>query len=510
MTTGSYVPHVDFFKSLSDIGDTFVENREKARDEAILAGPNAPKPVSFVDRLLGAVSRETPKPAIAPESAAPAGVAPTGEVANYIRQAALSRGIDPETAVRVAASEGLKTYTGDSGSSFGPFQLHYGGVAPGGNAVGGLGDEFTRTTGLNARDPSTWKQQVDFSLDQAAKGGWGPWHGAANVGIGERQGIGAAPGQPVQVADASGRIPAPVGAEPSPAPASAPAPAQSGAAQDEVAVALKGFPAGLQTPESINYAMLHGGKYVRAIATQANNVYVQALARKLAREQHQEDVSVRREDAAAREKARQEDVQFRREERAANEKARQAEIDLKRQERVDAGEKQTGEQANAATFSTRMHEADKIISDPAIYSVGLGVSGGAREAVKDLPLVGTALSGAGAKGEAFQKYDQARRDFVNATLRKESGAAINASEFANAEKQYFPVPGDKPGVIAQKAKNRATAIDTIAAGGNNTFRKAFAEKRAAHSGAPTVGVVEDGYRFKGGSPSNPASWERVQ
>lgn len=110
-------------------------------------------------------------------------------VAEYIRQAALQRGIDPSVALRVAQSEGLNSYVGDSGSSFGPFQLHYGGVARGGNAVGGLGDIFTKRTGLDARNPDTWRQQVDFSLDEAKRGGWGPWHGwkgAATAGIGGR------------------------------------------------------------------------------------------------------------------------------------------------------------------------------------------------------------------------------------------------------------------------------------------------------------------------------------
>ena len=37
-----------------------------------------------------------------------------------------------------------------------------------------------------------------------------------------------------------------------------------------------------------------------------------------------------------------------------------------------------------------------------------------------------------------QKYEQAQRDWVNANLRKESGAVISDSEFANASKQYFP------------------------------------------------------------------------
>lgn len=98
-------------------------------------------------------------------------------VSDYIARAAMARGMDPEIALRVARSEGLHGYVGDEGSSFGPFQLHYGNVAGGGNRVGGLGDVFTQQTGLNARDPNTWRYQVDFALDQAAKGGWGPWHG---------------------------------------------------------------------------------------------------------------------------------------------------------------------------------------------------------------------------------------------------------------------------------------------------------------------------------------------
>lgn len=106
----------------------------------------------------------------------PSGYSPA-VVADYIARAAMARGMDPSIALRVARSEGLNTYVGDAGSSFGPFQLHYGNVAGGGNKVGGLGDVFTRRTGLDARDPSTWQQQVDFSLDEAKRAGWSPWHG---------------------------------------------------------------------------------------------------------------------------------------------------------------------------------------------------------------------------------------------------------------------------------------------------------------------------------------------
>lgn len=100
-------------------------------------------------------------------------------VADYIQQAARARGMDPSVALKVAQSEGLGAYVGDQGSSFGPFQLHYGSV-PGtskGNAVSGLGDVFTARTGLDARDPSTIPAQIDFALDYARAHGWGPWHG---------------------------------------------------------------------------------------------------------------------------------------------------------------------------------------------------------------------------------------------------------------------------------------------------------------------------------------------
>jgi hypothetical protein len=57
-----------------------------------------------------------------------------------------------------------------------------------------------------------------------------------------------------------------------------------------------------------------------------------------------------------------------------------------------------------------------------------------------------------------QKAQQAQNNFVNAVLRQESGAAINASEFENARKQYFPQPGDSQAVLDQKRQNRETVI----------------------------------------------------
>lgn len=110
-------------------------------------------------------------------------------VQDYIRAAALRRGMDPVIALRVAKSEGLAPGTWQSNyrkngrreTSYGPYQLLVG---------GGLGDQFKAQTGFDPTDPGTVYAQVDFALDHAKNNGWGSWYGARNVGIGNWDGIG--------------------------------------------------------------------------------------------------------------------------------------------------------------------------------------------------------------------------------------------------------------------------------------------------------------------------------
>jgi hypothetical protein len=119
-------------------------------------------------------------------------------------------------------------------------------------------------------------------------------------------------------------------------------------------------------------------------------------------------------------------------------------------------EKQTQDQANAALFSARMEEANKVISNPDISKYAMGVRGTMNRANAAIPIIGNA-----ALDPQYQQFDQARRDFINAIMRRESGAKIDDTEFDNANKQYFPQVGDSPEVLAQKAANRATAIQGI-------------------------------------------------
>jgi hypothetical protein len=97
-----------------------------------------------------------------------------------IRAAAEKYGIDPDVAMKVARSEGLGTYTGDQGTSFGAFQLHVG---------GGLGDEFKRDTGLDPSDPANEVAMIDYTMRRLRQTGWSPYHGAARAGVSDWEGI---------------------------------------------------------------------------------------------------------------------------------------------------------------------------------------------------------------------------------------------------------------------------------------------------------------------------------
>jgi hypothetical protein len=116
----------------------------------------------------------------------------------------------------------------------------------------------------------------------------------------------------------------------------------------------------------------------------------------------------------------------------------------------------TDAQSKAALFGSRMQESDKIIQD--LAKAGTNKSVPFSNAGFGVGNTVTALSSG-----SQQQLQQAKRDFINATLRRESGAVISPSEFDNAEKQYFPQIGDAESVIKQKASNRAIATRGVQA-----------------------------------------------
>lgn len=157
------------------------------------------------------------------------------------------------------------------------------------------------------------------------------------------------------------------------------------------------------------------------------------------------------------------------------------------------GKPLTETQSNATAFGMRAVEANKILKD--IEKSGTTTTGGIRNIISGtlgaIPLVGENLESKSYSALNFladadqQKTDQARRNFVTAVLRKESGAAISPSEFANEEKKYFPQIGDSAKVIKQKQEARDLAIKAL-------------EVQAGPTGARSIKAQENagGWRIK--------------
>lgn len=117
----------------------------------------------------------------------------------------------------------------------------------------------------------------------------------------------------------------------------------------------------------------------------------------------------------------------------------------------------TPDERKAATFVSEMESANKDLSKSR--------SGGYKREEDILasapePLKKTA-GYFGVTNPKMSVNDQAERRFINATLRRESGANISPTEYESAVQQYFPRPGDSPEAIAQKERNRQEKIQAM-------------------------------------------------
>jgi len=144
---------------------------------------------------------------------------------------------------------------------------------------------------------------------------------------------------------------------------------------------------------------------------------------------------------------------------------------------ADKAKNMNESQSNANIFYGRANESNKILNDlQGKYSVG---KLGAKRGAEGIWGIGGALGAAGNTmlGPNEQQVEQAQRDFVNAVLRKESGASISPSEFENAYKQYFPTIGDSERVIKQKADNRQKELEgLLTATGKDSTKQNFMPK----------------------------------
>lgn len=120
---------------------------------------------------------------------------------------------------------------------------------------------------------------------------------------------------------------------------------------------------------------------------------------------------------------------------------------------TQAGKKPLNDtQAKALQFGARMLQSGQSLD--ALASSGVTQPGYFKRTADAL---GVGALANWTQSPQQQQVEQSQRDFVNAVLRRESGAAISNSEFDNARAQYFPQPGDSQEVIQQKRRNREIA-----------------------------------------------------
>lgn len=153
-------------------------------------------------------------------------------------------------------------------------------------------------------------------------------------------------------------------------------------------------------------------------------------------------------------------------ERQINRESQQTERDLKRIEGTEG-------QKLAAGFASRMEAANAIIDQ-------LEPAGG-------LPTVTTSIAGSipfvgGYAQRKFmspeqQRYKQAADNWIRANLRKESGAVIGADEMAAEYATYFPMPGDDPATLQQKAEARRITTDAMKQNAGPVYRPTQGAKR---------------------------------
>ena len=120
---------------------------------------------------------------------------------------------------------------------------------------------------------------------------------------------------------------------------------------------------------------------------------------------------------------------------------------------LEAREARPVTEAEAKTYGyyKRMNDAEQTITSMAGKMAEKGLFG--QTAMKYAPNW--------LQSEDNQVFEQASRQFTEARLRRDSGAAIPTHEYENDKRIYFPQPGDTPETQRRKDKARAVVLETM-------------------------------------------------
>lgn len=135
----------------------------------------------------------------------------------------------------------------------------------------------------------------------------------------------------------------------------------------------------------------------------------------------------------------------------------QLEIDLldKQSKLTDVKKDIKESEWKAAGFARRMEQAEGVFD--ALSESGFNRASYSGATQSNLP--------AAVQSDSFKRQQQAEDNFLNAVLRKESGANITKEERDSGERQYFPRIGDSAELIQQKKANRLQALAGMQAEG---------------------------------------------
>ena len=112
----------------------------------------------------------------------------------------------------------------------------------------------------------------------------------------------------------------------------------------------------------------------------------------------------------------------------------------------------TSAQSTLAGYAARVEQSNPQISSLESHIKGMNTVSFETQIWADRPSL---------QSKEMQQYMQASRNFINAVLRRESGAVINPDEFATARQQYLPIPGDDETALKMKRANRALVQATF-------------------------------------------------